>query len=132
MDAREFFRERKRMHEYYVNKGSTRCGKCPMGECIITTGTVGGCEKLLWEYPEKVIEVVEQWSTEHPHKTRQSEFLKMFPTAMLDSDGILSISPCTIDSSIEGTEMCKKYQACADCRERYWLEEIRDDEVATE
>lgn len=35
----------------------------------------------------KIIEPsVEQWSREHPRKTRQDVFLEMFPTVRMDGD----------------------------------------------
>lgn len=57
-----------------------------------------------------------------PKKTRQSEFLKMYPNARLNSKGILDIRPCNIDTSYS-TDHC--YFACGDeCQSNYWLQEV--------
>lgn len=65
MDAVKFFKEAKRMCRV-IN-----CEECPFGgeECgFISADNI-----------EEVIKEVEKWAEEHPVKTRQSEFLKMFP-----------------------------------------------------
>nr|DAO00620.1 MAG TPA: hypothetical protein [Caudoviricetes sp.] len=54
---------------------------------------------------------------EHPVKTRQSEFLKMYPNARID-DGVIFLGPCAIDNSHKCTLDCKK------CCRDYWLAEI--------
>lgn len=57
-----------------------------------------------------------------PKKTRQSEFLKKYPNARLNSKGILDIRPCNIDTSYS-TNHC--YFACGDeCQNAYWLQEV--------
>lgn len=75
------------------------------------------------EYAEKAVQIVEQWAKDHPVKTRQSEFLKLFPNAAIDEDdGILCIKPCTIDESIG----CTNGKGCDDCYRKYWLTEVTD------
>lgn len=44
---------------------------------------------------EGMVEAAEQWAAEHPAKTRQSEFLKLFPGAGPTKDGVLAICPNT-------------------------------------
>lgn len=57
-----------------------------------------------------------------PKKTRQSEFLKMYPNARLNSKGVLDIRPCNIDTSYS-TDHC--YFACGDeCQNAYWSQEV--------
>lgn len=57
-----------------------------------------------------------------PKKTRQDEFLEMFPNARLNSKGILDIQPCNIDTSYS-TDRC--YFACGDeCQNTYWSQEV--------
>lgn len=71
----------------------------------------------------EMISIVEQWSKDHPIKTRQSEFLKMFPNAKIgEDDGILCIKPCDIDKSIE----CTDGKGCDDCYRKYWKEEVSE------
>lgn len=74
---------------------------------------------------EKTYNIVEKWSDTHPVKTRQSEFLKMFPKAVIDEDnGILCIRPCDIDESIG----CTNGKGCDDCYRKYWLAEVTDND----
>lgn len=74
---------------------------------------------------EKTYNIVEKWSDTHPVKTRQSEFLKMFPNAVIDEDdGILCIRPCDIDERIG----CTNGKGCDDCYRKYWLAEVTDND----
>lgn len=66
---------------------------------------------------EEIIRCVDQWAKEHPVKTRQSEFLKMFPNARID-DGVIFLGPCAIDKSHKCKFDCKK------CCRDYWLREV--------
>lgn len=116
MDALEFLRERKRMCNSY--KG---CGGCPLEgtHCVLSYVTDD-------EDYERIIATVEQWSKEHPRKTRQSVFLEQFPNIELDRNGIINISPCRVDPkqySSNGKNCCK-FQACSDCRREFWSQEV--------
>jgi hypothetical protein len=72
---------------------------------------------------ETHIDRVIYWANEHPIKTRQSEFLRMFPNAKIgEDDGILCIKPCDIDKSIE----CPNGKGCDDCYRKYWKEEVSE------
>lgn len=72
------------------------------------------------------VDSVIKWAKDHPVKTRQSEFLRMFPNAMINkSDGILCIPPCNIEG--EGKSIgCAK--SCGHCRREYWLTEVTDND----
>lgn len=73
--------------------------------------------------PEEVVKTIEDWTKGNPSKTRQSEFLKLFPNARM-TNGALKIFPCAIDSSYEEhTGECVG-KDCGQCRKEYWLEEI--------
>lgn len=70
---------------------------------------------------EDVVKEVEEWSAEHPYKTRQSEFLKQYPNAKL-IDGVGAICPKTIDISLscpirDGID-------CPYCRRKFWMQEV--------
>lgn len=119
MDAVKLFKEMNRICEHYSNCD----GGCPLKVW---------CYKdlyLLSENPEEVIETVEKWSAEHPKKTRQSEFLKMFPNVPMEN-GFLLTNPCWVDSTVK----CLKQKSdgvyedaperCVECREEYWLAEV--------
>lgn len=79
MDAVEYVKQRERMCGYYTN-----CNDCP-------AVYYEGCSSL--NGVSKLVPIIEQWAKEHPVKTRQSEFLKMFPHPRLDRNGCLMICP---------------------------------------
>lgn len=113
MDAVEYVKQRNRMCDYYVN-----CGDCPAGK-------YERCASLN-EIPN-LVPIVEQWAKEHPVKTRQSEFLKMFPDAEIGNDGLLSIAPCQLDVGLIHGEShidCEDRGVCDKCRHDFWLKEI--------
>lgn len=105
MDAIEFVKYLRRMDENGVLKN-----------CFIYP-----CAGRETDSQEDVVSEVEQWAKDHPVKTRQSEFLKMFPNAFVDDAGVLSALPCRIDKTAKG--VCPK-KTCRDCRRNYWLQEI--------
>jgi hypothetical protein len=109
MDAVEFYKAFKRM-----------CNKTDCKDCLLDQK----CRPSANVEPEEVVELVEEWAKEHTAKTRQSEFLRMFPNATInESDGILCITPCSIEGKSIG---CTKGKSCGDCRSKYWLTEVTD------
>lgn len=114
MDAVEFNKEFSRFCSNHV------CSKCP----IRTSQNFSCTIQSRGANAESVVELVEGWAKGHPVKTRQSEFLRMFPNAMInESDGILCITPCSIESKSIG---CTNGKSCGDCRSDYWLTEVTD------
>lgn len=73
--------------------------------------------------PISFVAAVSTWAKEHPIKTRQSEFLKLYPNAPLNWEGILKIQPCDLDRAYESSELCR-LTTCADCCKKYWLKEV--------
>lgn len=116
MDAAEYIKTRCRLCE---SKGE--CSECPL-----RNKEDGRCIACVSEYAEKAVQIVEQWAKDHPIKTRQNKFLKMFPNAMInESDGILCITPCNIESK---SIVCTYGKSCGDCRRDYWLTEVTDND----
>lgn len=76
------------------------------------------------EDAKKAVEFVKQWAKDHPFKTRQSEFLKMFPNAKT-MGGVIAICPNDIDSTYRNMEYCN-HSFCEECRKKYWNEEVTD------
>lgn len=69
--------------------------------------------------PEALVQDMEQWVLKHPRKTRQSEFLKIFPRADV-TDGLL-FCPRPVDRAY----ICKcAGKVCADCRREFWMQEV--------
>lgn len=87
------------------------------------------CIYYMAQHPQEVVEIVERWGKEHPLKTRQSEFLKLFPKGRLASDGMLKFCPQEVDSGFMCPMVVQQSRGvhCVDCRREYWLEEVDDD-----
>ena len=81
MDAVKYFEIRKRM----TKSCSIGCNKCDFG--WYNNGIHLNCNDFENEYPEKAVEIAEQWENEHPLKTRAQVFFERFPDAPKHSDG---------------------------------------------
>lgn len=116
MDAVEFLVERKRMCTSY--KG---CKGCPLerGNCGLGTSTSD-------EEYERIITTVEQWSKEHPRKTRQSVFLEQYPEAEIDVNGVVSMCPMSISAAHRDSDRKCNHpeRLCRDCRREFWMQEV--------
>ena len=117
MDAVKFLKEFGRLCAYYST--NTDCKECPLLKydcCRNTKNEDIACAGI-----------VEQWAKEHPAKTRQSEFLKMWPNAR-SANGSLAVCPM----DIMGREYVYKNIpgcinsgiTCDQCRRDFWLKEI--------
>ena len=128
MDAVEYLKTIKRMCELHkpICWGEDNHTPC---ELRIKANAKGmSCNDYATTFPEEAVAIVEKWAKEHPRKTRQSEFLKMFPNAQI-FEGVLKIEPCELVGSKLNTEECHSYDefglsGCYECRKKYWLEEI--------
>lgn len=121
MDAVEFFEERDRMCKSFG-------GDCTGCDIYKVTMSNLSCNAFIFTRPQEMVAIVERWAKEHPRKTRQSEFLKMFPDAQI-FEGVLKIEPCELVGSKLNSEECHSYDefglsGCYECRKNYWLEEI--------
>lgn len=108
MDALKFFKEWNRMCS-----SSNECAKCPFNgqKCDLIRGIM-----------EEHIAVVEQWSQEHPRKTRQDVFLSVYPNAKMDKRSrTVDVSPCFVDKSWSANG-CPNND-CAVCRRQFWMQE---------
>lgn len=128
MDAVEYLKGRTRMTKAGKrNICGISCNECPLYEG--NNGLEVDCQAIESAYPEKAVAIVKKWAAEHPIKTRQSEFLKMFPNVPMEN-GILLTNPCWVDSTVK----CLKQKSdgvyedaperCIECREEYWLTEV--------
>ena len=105
MDAVEFIKQVRRMGK---QKGEAICFK-------------------LEEKDTEIVEQVEQWVKAHPVKTRQSEFLKMWPDAEIGYDGLPTVAPCHLNIELlqcESQKDCEDRGVCGKCRRDFWLKEI--------
>ena len=120
MDAVEFLKAKNRMCREYGDIPED-CFACPIGN------DSGGCQAGVLENQkvteEMLVQIVEKRAAEHPKKTRQSEFLKMFPRMRTD-DGVIYMDPCDVDTSYKNENGCGNI-TCRDCKEKYWLAEVK-------
>lgn len=133
MDAVTYIKEYKRMCESFGSKDhilAKPCAGCPLDS------NVRGCHMNdIADNAEECVAAVEKWSKEHPAKTRQSEFLKMFPNAPIKECGIIDICPNMLGELIDGvvgTKCCVHVadgMSCDDCTRNFWLAEIKDGET---
>ena len=117
MDALEFLVERKRLCSSY--KG---CMGCPFGaaECVVRDMTSEHTCK-------RIVAAVEQWSKEHPRKTRQSVFLEQYPEAEIDANGVVGLCPMSISAAYRDSDGgCNSPEIlCIDCRREFWMQEVK-------
>ena len=109
MDTVEYVKQRERMCDYYG---------CPARD-------YERCSSLDGIF--KLVPIVEQWSKEHPLKTKQSEFLKQWPDTEISDDGLPSIAPCQLDIELihgKAQKDCEDRGVCDKCRHDFWLKEI--------
>lgn len=104
MDAVKFLQERNRMYE----SGAA-------------TPSIG----LEDDYnPVNAVKIVEEWAAAHPRKTRQSVFLKQYPNAVLDKDGVLRICPSFVGGDVPEKYRCICLTDCNACRREFWMQEV--------
>lgn len=123
MDAVKFFKTVNRLCK------NQSCEECPVYKndmcCMV------GFDEDSIKSIEETISKVEQWAKDHPAKTRQSEFLKLFPNAYLNT--ITRLLPCSLDKTLKPLR-CAKYGylsitcRCDRCRDDYWNEEVTDND----
>ena len=115
MDAVEFF---KTVNRYCKNQGCKKYLACRGDLCMIWPDD--DSVKSI----EETISKVEQWAKDHPVKTRQSEFLKMFPNAP-KSGRVLDICPQNLNIEYMPPKRCENI-SCGACKTDYWNEEVTD------
>ena len=122
MDALEFLKEKKRMCNAYSEHNNC-FGDCPLIEscCVINNSTPD-------EDLKKMITVVEQWSKDHPRKTRQSVFMDQYPEVEIDENGVVGLCPMFIsDVHRDSNGECNyPEKQCRDCRREFWMKEVNE------
>ena len=91
---------------------------------VNSNGTEISCGYLVRETPDKANEIILKWCEEHPIKTRQSEFLKMFPNAKIsETHGVIICCPQKVDKTV----FCEG-KRCLTCMRAYWFAEVDENE----
>nr|DAE79622.1 MAG TPA: hypothetical protein [Caudoviricetes sp.] len=114
MDAVKFIKERDRMCRFYHHAGD--CYQCPAKDCECSA-----LEGMVDD--DNIVTIVEEWSAAHPRKTRQSVFLKQYPNAVLDKDGVLRICPSFVGGDVSEKYRCLCSTDCGACRREFWMHE---------
>ena len=117
MDAVEFFKTANRLCK---NQGCNVCPVAKEGCCMV------GFDDDSVKNIDETISKVEQWAKDHPVKTRQSEFLKMFPNAP-KSGRVLDICPQNLNIEYMPPKRCENI-SCGACKTDYWNEEVTDND----
>lgn len=106
MDAVKFLKEKARM----TNECNIICKDCLL---------YNFCCRSEGKNAEKMVAIVEKWAAEHPVKTRQSEFLKIFPNVPKPF-GYVNI--CPKDLGENEKVVCNAN--CFQCKKEYWFAEV--------
>ncbi len=117
MDAVKYLKELDRMCRVHQ-----ACDGCPILDC----GKIGcGVSDSAPIELVETVEIVEQWSKEHPERTRQSVFLERYPNVKTVC-GNVDICP----SILEGKECAEigSVLGCIDCKKKYWSQEVPYDD----
>lgn len=110
MDAKVFLQEL-----YEMCKRHSVCEKCPL-YTLKEEHNIYECRNLLMRYPDECINLVEGYK-----RTRQSEYLKVFPKAATHN-GVLNVCPAVAN----GAWACSNvFSTCFECQRKFWLEEIK-------
>ena len=96
------------------------CLKCEFGKARSGFET---CPVWQRTHPEEAVAIAEKWAAEHPIKTRQSEFLKHYPDALILAHG--GLNACPIDVFSDADINCDA-QPCFECKKAFWLAEVEE------
>lgn len=95
------------------------CKGCPLS---FENNKIGmGCKELMLNHPDKANEIILKWCDEHPVETRQDKFLKHYPNARINVNGVLDCCPKSVSKDFACTP--KGVGHCIECCKDYWLAE---------
>lgn len=112
MDAVNFLREYNRMCQAF------NCKNCPVSNM---NSDEEFCDVIAKNNPEEFVRRVEKWSSENRVRTRQTEFLKLFPNVK-KRKGIIDVCPDVVDEK----HHCDNWMNCADCLKNFWDVEVEE------
>lgn len=105
MDALKFLEEFDRMCNRYVKNYCKGCPRETEPTCEITDLGPEGIKKLIND--------VDQWSKEHPLRTRLQDFREKYPNVSMGTDGTPAI--CCIDLGYRKEDCDLIKESCVDC-----------------
>lgn len=111
MDAVEYFKIKNRI----CAAQEDTCLSCPL---------TNDCLSKELEAPEEVVKIAEEWDKKHPCRTRQTDFLEIYPDAkMIDGnindELVIDIKPCELMANYATEKWCEKW-TCLACKKLYW------------
>lgn len=115
--------EKATIYDYARMCRTNNCESCPFK--LSGKGEDVGCADFIIANTNKANEIILKWCEEHPIKTRQDRFLKLYPNSLIDGDNVSHICPRYINKQFICQESEKR---CCDCRKEYWLAEVDENE----
>ena len=105
-----FLREKLRMCNSYADA----CGVCPLRKASINAGFA--CAPYVFSFPDRAVEIVQEWSDEHPQKTRLDDLKEKYPKyKFYGSDQCPSAHPAIFGYCDTCTECINKKQTLRYC-----------------
>lgn len=93
-------------------------------DCVMSSSCCFSPNELSNDNLENMVAKVEDWYKKNPPKTRQSEFLKIFPNPIMNKNNYIDIFPCEIDCTRFGNKEDCVGRDCDECRREYWFQEV--------
>lgn len=115
LNAVEYMKEKYRMTE----DCKIPCSNCPLSSN--NNGCYETCKRVEQTFPEKAVEIVENWAKEHPVKTYLDDFLEKYPNAPIEDDGTPKTCPHMLDEN--AVEMNCLGDECLKC----WKQPLIED-----
>lgn len=113
MNAKQFLINLRQMCDSFGT-----CASCPMGKAKEESKNTM-CLTFLKEYPKESFKIVRDYVNNR--RTKQQEYLKLFPEAPL-VNGVINICP----QCLKGKWTCSDMSvSCEDCKRKFWWEEIK-------
>lgn len=114
-----YFAEKRRMtKEQQDGVCKLKCTDCPLSSFNNGSSEMMPCFAFEKFYPKKAVAIVQKWSNEHPQKTYLSEFLKNYPNAPLNRDGVPKM--CLYVLGFMSMDDCR--DGCIEC----WNQPIKE------
>lgn len=108
----QYFAEKQRMVKLQTGEVcEISCEECPLSS--MNNGEDIVCSDFETCYPEKAIAIIQKWSDKHPQKTYLTEFLKNYPNAKLEENGVPK-NICPSRLGLKDLEDCC-VRSCVEC-----------------
>ena len=116
MTAKEYLKTKARMTQHCKK----RCSNCELSSS--KRRGYSDCVNFELARPEEAISIIQKWSNDHTVKTRQSEFLNMYPNVERLPDGCIALCPHKLDLTFNLAN-CSTSR-CGECKRGFWFSEV--------